>query len=65
MIKLIQKRLLFVSFIVLMLMPFAEYHLKLFNPKPLDGAFETLDKPELKWFTWKSWFSEKFQNDFT
>lgn len=64
MIKLIQKRLLFVSFIILMLMPFAEYHLKLFNPKPLDGAFETLDKPELKWFTWKSWFNEKFQNDF-
>lgn len=64
MIKLIQKRLLFFSFIILMLMPFAEYHLKLFNPKPLDGAFETLDKPELKWFTWKSWFNEKFQNDF-
>lgn len=62
--KLVQKRLLFAVFIILMLLPFAEYHLKIFQFKPLDGSYEVIDKPELKWFTWKSWFNEKFQNDF-
>lgn len=46
------------------MIPFAQTQLNYFEFKPLDGAFEKSDKAELKWFTWKSWFNEKFQNNF-
>lgn len=64
MVKRIQKRIMFGVLIVIMLIPFAETQLNVFSFRSLDGAFEKADKPELKWFTWKSWFSEKFQTDF-
>jgi len=60
----IQKRILFTLLLALLLFPFVQSQLNLFEEPPLDGAFEKPSAPELKWFTWKSWFNEKFQNDF-
>ncbi len=55
--------MLFVVLIGMMLLPFFQTKLNCFTLRPLDGAFELADKPELKWFTWKSWLNEKFQHD--
>lgn len=47
-----------------MLLPYAQYKFNFIRLKPLDGAYKLADKPDVKWFTWKSWFNEKFQQDF-
>jgi len=61
--QIFQKRLLFIVLLVLMLLPFIQSKIEYFAFKPMDGSFELADKPDLKWFTWKSWFNEKFQTD--
>jgi hypothetical protein len=48
----------------ILFLPFFQSYFTIFNFKPLHGAYENIDKPELKWFTWKSWFNEKFQTNF-
>ena len=62
--KVFQKRILFIVLIVMMLLPFAQSKLNYFTLKPLDGSYELADKPQLKLFTWKLWFNEKFQHDY-
>ena len=60
----IQKRLLFIVLIAIMLLPFAQSQFNYFTFRPMDGAYELADQPQLKWFTWKSWLNEKFQHDY-
>lgn len=64
MLQKIQKKILFGILILVLLLPFIQYRFNFVKEKLLHGAFQKYDKPEFKWFTWKSWFNEKFQNDF-
>ncbi len=59
-----QKRLLFIVLLAIMLMPLAQSKFNYFVFRPMDGAYELAEQPQLKWFTWKSWLNEKFQHDY-
>jgi len=62
--QIFQKRFLFIVVIAIMLLPFAQSTLNFIKLKPLDGAFELAEKPNFKFFTWRRWFDEVFQNKF-
>ncbi len=62
--ELIYKRLIVAFIYIIILLPFTQSIFNFIELKPLHGAVEPVEKPDLKWFTWKSWFNEKFQNNF-
>jgi hypothetical protein len=55
-------RVIFVFFIAILLLPVLQDSFHIFKIRPLSGAFEILDKPELNHKNW--WFGE-FQDKFT
>jgi len=55
---------MFVFLVSILLLPFLQLKLNIIDIKPLNGSFEKADYPQLKWFTWKSWFNERFQTNF-
>ncbi len=48
----------------MLFMPLLQSSYNIFEIKPLDGSFNKTEKPKLKYFTWKRWFDESFQNKY-
>jgi len=59
--EIIHKRLIATIIFIILILPISQSYFNFVELKPLKGAFEPIDKPDLKWFTWKSWFNENFQ----
>lgn len=62
--EIIHKRLLASFMFIIIILPISQSYFNFIELKPLHGVYDLIDKPDLKWFTWKSWFNEKFQNSF-
>jgi len=62
MIKNIHKWFLFSMLMLMLFMPIFQSTFNIFEIKPLDGSFAQIEKADFKFFTWKRWFDESFQN---
>lgn len=60
----IQKKLLFILLMAVLLLPLVQKQWTFYKEEPLDGAFDPISEPEFKWFTWKKWMNEDFQEKF-
>ena len=56
------KSILLIFILFFLLLPLLQQNLSLFAFDPLYGYYNLRDKPQLKWFTWERWFSDKFQD---
>ncbi len=55
------KHVFFGIILILLLLPALQFRFKFITEKPLYGGFDLEQAPSLKWFTWRTWFSEIFQ----
>lgn len=52
------KNMLFIGIVTLLFLPMIQQQFKFVELKPLNGSFETVEKPE---FSWHSWFEGAYQ----
>jgi hypothetical protein len=60
----IVKKVLFCLALLMMVTPFIQTRFLKIPEKPLRGMYVFSEEPQVKWFTWRKWFSGEFQDRF-